>query len=95
MPPEKKLIHAKSGLTPMEMATIRLKCLEPFILSASRHGLEKRQVFDLARAAYDYVLEILPNGIPAKSPNGHPDTAAAKTPGPEAMTHGPEGAVKK
>lgn len=58
-----------SDLTTKEICDLRLKCLEIHVITASKHGIEKGQVFDLARQTWEYMTEAIekaPKGNAAK-----------------------------
>lgn len=61
---------SKLNLTHKEIVELRLKALEPIIMTASKHGLEKSHVVELAEASWTYAIKPLVN------PTGE-DTAKA------------------
>lgn len=46
-----------NGLTPKEIVELRIKCLEPFVATGSKVGLEKMQVIECAEAAWQYAIK--------------------------------------
>lgn len=48
---------SKLNLTHKEIVELRIKCLEPIIMTASKHGLEKSQVIALAEEAWTYAIK--------------------------------------
>lgn len=57
-----------SNLKEKEIFELRLKCLEIFVTVASKHSIEKKEVFDLAEEAWKFAnkpLQENPKGTPA------------------------------
>lgn len=57
------------GLTPKDIVELRLKCLEPFVITGSKTGIEQGIVFESAKKAWNFVIEPLsetPKDKPAK-----------------------------
>lgn len=52
------------GLTPKELAELRLKCLEPFVVTGSKLGIEQDQVFRSAEKAFEFMVEPLKEDKP-------------------------------
>jgi hypothetical protein len=44
-------------MTDLERAQLRLKCAEPFVSVASKHGLEKDQIFGYAEKMWEFVIK--------------------------------------
>jgi hypothetical protein len=62
-----------AGLTNKEICELRIKCLEPFIKTASILGLREGEVFELAEKAWKFAIETLgeaPKDNSVKSPKG-------------------------
>ena len=58
---EKKKPEAKNkGLTAYQKAELRLKCLAPFVVTTSRDGIDKGQIFILAEKTYKFITEETP-----------------------------------
>lgn len=49
------------NLTDKEIIELRIKCLEPYISVASKHGLESNLVIEKAEIAWKYAIEPLMN----------------------------------
>ena len=47
------------SLTAKEIIELRLKCLEPFVLTASKHGIDKDDVIQHAEKAWSYAIRTL------------------------------------
>ena len=54
--PEKEKLPKGHELSDLEICQLRIKCLEPFIITASRHGLEKGEVFELGERAWKFCV---------------------------------------
>lgn len=48
-----------NDLSAKDIVQLRLKCLEPIIMTASKAGLDKDQAIQIARRAWDYAIETL------------------------------------
>lgn len=44
-------------MTPLEIANLRLKCAEPFIVTGSKVGLSDDTVFKQAEKLYEFVMK--------------------------------------
>jgi len=69
----------KLDMSPKEIITLRLKCLEPFIQVASRHSIEQDVVMKKAEEAWKYAIKPL---LPA-SENESPGDGQAQSDGAE------------
>ena len=49
----------KLNLTPKETIELRIKTLEPFVLTASKHGIEKNDVIQHAEKAWQWIIKTL------------------------------------
>ena len=47
------------GLTPKEIIELRLKCLEPYVITASKAGIEQNTVLKNAEKAWQYAIQPL------------------------------------
>lgn len=47
------------NLTDKEVVELRIKCLEPFVTVASKHGIEQDLVIQKAERAWEYAIEPL------------------------------------
>jgi hypothetical protein len=45
------------GLTPKEIVELRIKLLEPIILTCSKFGFEKHQALEIAEQAWKYAVK--------------------------------------
>jgi hypothetical protein len=52
-------------MTDTERATLRLKCIEMFVLPASRNSLVQGEIFKLADQAYRFAIEELNQKAPS------------------------------
>lgn len=46
-------------LTPYQIAELRLKCLEPFVKTASLHSLDKGEIYEHAEKTYKFITQPL------------------------------------
>ena len=59
------------GLSPKEIIELRIKCLEPYVAIASKHGIERDEVIQKAEVAWTYAIKPLTEdalGITDKAP---------------------------
>ena len=56
------------GLTNKEIAELRIKCLEPYVIIASKANIEQDTVIDKAEIAWNYVVKGLVNPGTKKTP---------------------------
>lgn len=47
------------NLSKKEICDLRLKCLEMFVVTASKHNIEQDIVFEKAKKAWEYMIEAI------------------------------------
>lgn len=66
------MIKSLGKLSDKEIVELRTKILEPLILAASKHGLEKGEVIKIAEAHWEFAIKPIAEreaeGQPAKAP---------------------------
>lgn len=45
------------GFTPVELANLRVRCVEVFVNTASRIGIEKGEVFNLGQKLFEFATQ--------------------------------------
>lgn len=50
-----------NNLTQKEICELRIKCLEPFVSVASKHGIEQDIIFSKAEKAWEFAIKPLGN----------------------------------